>query len=145
MIGKKLWVAKNHGHSVTTMLTDYAAWIEGAQDADIEAISGSIRWNFCGAWWKVGKISSFHHKPFILQIFHPTQIDSRAHRTLRQRGVSSQSAWIVMVSLPRPYPSPTHRAVFRTCVRSSAHPSPHGVVLARLQLQNFAGGVLLAS
>jgi len=39
MIGKNLlWVAKNHGHSVTTMLTDYAAWIEEAQDADIEAI-----------------------------------------------------------------------------------------------------------
>jgi len=44
MIGKNLlWVAKNHGHSVTTMLTDYAAWIEGAQDADIEAIKR--RWN----------------------------------------------------------------------------------------------------
>jgi len=43
MIGKNLlWVAKNHGHSVTTMLTDYAAWIEGAKDTDIEAIKRAM-------------------------------------------------------------------------------------------------------
>jgi integrase len=40
MIGKNLlWVANNHRHSVPTMPTDYAAWIEGvAKDADIDAI-----------------------------------------------------------------------------------------------------------
>jgi hypothetical protein len=32
----------NHGHSVTTMLTDYAAWIEGAKDAGIEAIKRAM-------------------------------------------------------------------------------------------------------
>src|SRR5690606_29313465 len=31
-------VAKQHGHSVQTMLDVYAAWIEGSQDADLEAI-----------------------------------------------------------------------------------------------------------
>jgi integrase len=39
MLGKnRLWVSKNHGHSVTTMFTGYAAWIEGAKEADIAAI-----------------------------------------------------------------------------------------------------------
>ncbi len=39
MIGKNpLWVAKQHGHSVTTMLRVYTAWAEGAIEADIEAI-----------------------------------------------------------------------------------------------------------
>lgn len=39
MIGKNpLWVAKQHGHSVQTMLETYAAWTEGAQESDIEAI-----------------------------------------------------------------------------------------------------------
>jgi hypothetical protein len=30
-----LWVAKQHGHSVTTMLRIYTAWAEGAIEADI--------------------------------------------------------------------------------------------------------------
>jgi hypothetical protein len=39
MLGKNLlWVAKQHGHSVQTMLDAYAAWIDGSQDADLEAI-----------------------------------------------------------------------------------------------------------
>lgn len=40
MIGKNplwVWVAKQHGHSVQTMLEVYAAWTEGAKAADIEA------------------------------------------------------------------------------------------------------------
>jgi integrase len=39
MLGKNLlWVAKQHGHSVQTMLDVYAAWIEGSQEADLDAI-----------------------------------------------------------------------------------------------------------
>ena len=39
MVGKNpLWVAKQHGHSVQTMLEVYAAWTGGASEADIEAI-----------------------------------------------------------------------------------------------------------
>jgi hypothetical protein len=39
MLGKNLlWVAKQHGHSVEVMLRMYAAWLEGATDADIRAI-----------------------------------------------------------------------------------------------------------
>lgn len=39
MIGKNvLWVSKNHGHSVQTMLSSYAAWTEGAKESDIAAI-----------------------------------------------------------------------------------------------------------
>ncbi len=39
MLGKNLlWVAKQHGHSVEVMLRMYAAWIEGATGADIQAI-----------------------------------------------------------------------------------------------------------
>jgi hypothetical protein len=36
--GNPLRVAKNHGHGVQTMLEVYAAWIEGAQESDVEAI-----------------------------------------------------------------------------------------------------------
>jgi hypothetical protein len=44
MIGKNpLWVGKQHGHSVHTMLETYAAWIEGANDSDIEAIRQSMQ------------------------------------------------------------------------------------------------------
>jgi integrase len=43
MIGKNLlWVAKQHGHSVTTMLDVYAAWTEGATDSDVEAIKRAM-------------------------------------------------------------------------------------------------------
>lgn len=43
MIGRNpLWVAKNHGHSVQTMLEKYAAWTEGATDADVEAIKQAM-------------------------------------------------------------------------------------------------------
>jgi hypothetical protein len=44
MIGKNLlWVAKQHGHSVQVMLTMYAAWLEGATEADIEAIKAAMQ------------------------------------------------------------------------------------------------------
>jgi len=39
MLGKNLlWVAKQHGHSVQTMLDVYAAWIEGSKESDLQAI-----------------------------------------------------------------------------------------------------------
>jgi hypothetical protein len=39
MIGRNpLLIAKEHGHRIVTMLTVYAAWVEGAVEADIEAI-----------------------------------------------------------------------------------------------------------
>jgi hypothetical protein len=39
MIGKNpLWVAKQHGHSLTTMLRVYTAWADRAIETDIEAI-----------------------------------------------------------------------------------------------------------
>jgi hypothetical protein len=43
MVGRNpLWVAKQHGHSITTMLRAYAAWAENAVEADIEAIKGAM-------------------------------------------------------------------------------------------------------
>jgi len=43
MVGKNvLWVAKQHGHSIVTMLRIYAAWTEGAVEADVEAIKRSM-------------------------------------------------------------------------------------------------------
>ena len=43
MIGKNaLWVAKQHGHSIATMLRAYAAWAEGAVEVDVEAIKRSL-------------------------------------------------------------------------------------------------------
>jgi integrase len=43
MIGKNpLWVSKQHGHSVATMLRVYAAWAEGAVESDVEAIERSM-------------------------------------------------------------------------------------------------------
>jgi hypothetical protein len=43
MIGKNaLWVAKQHGHSIATMLRAYATWTEGAVEVDIEAIKRSM-------------------------------------------------------------------------------------------------------
>jgi hypothetical protein len=44
MTGKNpLWVAKQHGHSVTTMFRVYAAWAEGALEADIQAIKRAMK------------------------------------------------------------------------------------------------------
>jgi hypothetical protein len=46
MVGRNpLWVAKQHGHSITTMLRAYAAWAEGAVEADIEAIQHAMALN----------------------------------------------------------------------------------------------------
>jgi hypothetical protein len=43
MIGKNaLWVAKQHGHSIATMLRAYAAWAEGSVETDIETIKSAI-------------------------------------------------------------------------------------------------------
>jgi integrase len=43
MIGKNpLWVARQHGHSVRTMLEIYAAWAEGAVESDVAAIAQAM-------------------------------------------------------------------------------------------------------
>jgi integrase len=43
MIGRNpLLVAKDHGHRLTTMLSVYAAWAEGAVEADIAAIRDAM-------------------------------------------------------------------------------------------------------
>ena len=42
MCGKNpLWVAKQHGHSISAMLRVYAAWADGAVKSDVEAIRRS--------------------------------------------------------------------------------------------------------
>jgi len=39
MLGKNLlWVAKQHGHGVQTMLNAYAAWIDDSNESDLDAI-----------------------------------------------------------------------------------------------------------
>jgi integrase len=44
MVGKNpLWVAKQHGHSVTTMFRVYTAWAQGAIEADIQAIKRAMK------------------------------------------------------------------------------------------------------
>ena len=43
MIGKNpLWVARQHGHSVRTMLEVYAAWADGAVESDVERIKRAM-------------------------------------------------------------------------------------------------------
>jgi hypothetical protein len=43
MIGKNpLWVAKQHGHSVQTLLETYAAWLEGTTGSDLRAIKQAM-------------------------------------------------------------------------------------------------------
>jgi integrase len=43
MIGQSaLWVARQHGHRIATMLRVYAAWTEGAIDADLGAIKRAM-------------------------------------------------------------------------------------------------------
>ena len=44
MTGKNpLWVSKQHGHSVTTMLRVYTAWAEGAMETDVESIRRAMK------------------------------------------------------------------------------------------------------
>jgi hypothetical protein len=43
MVGHSpLWVAKQHGHRIATMLSAYAAWTEGAREEDIAAIRDAM-------------------------------------------------------------------------------------------------------
>jgi hypothetical protein len=43
MMGRNpLWVAKQHGHSISTMLSIYAAWVDGALEVDVETIRESM-------------------------------------------------------------------------------------------------------
>ena len=43
MVGQSaLWVARQHGHSIATMLRAYAAWTEGAIEADLDAIKRAM-------------------------------------------------------------------------------------------------------
>jgi integrase len=44
MVGRNLlWVAKQHGHRIVTMLQAYAAWAEGAVEGDVQAIERSMK------------------------------------------------------------------------------------------------------
>jgi integrase len=46
MVGHNpLWVAKQHGHRIATMLSVYAAWTEGAREEDIAAIKDAMNGN----------------------------------------------------------------------------------------------------
>jgi hypothetical protein len=39
MLGKNpLWVARQHGHRIATMLSVYAAWVEGTRECDLAAL-----------------------------------------------------------------------------------------------------------
>jgi len=39
MIGRNpIWVSRQHGHSVRTMLEIYAAWAEGAVESDVDSM-----------------------------------------------------------------------------------------------------------
>jgi hypothetical protein len=43
MAGKNpLWVAKQHGHSICTMLRVYAAWTDSAIESEIDAVKHSM-------------------------------------------------------------------------------------------------------
>jgi hypothetical protein len=46
--GNALWVAKQHGHNIATMLRVYAAWAEGA--TDVEAIKRSMNEEVSYCW-----------------------------------------------------------------------------------------------
>jgi len=49
MLGRNLlWVARQHGHSMATMLSVYAAWVEGASEADVIAIREAMNATRCG-------------------------------------------------------------------------------------------------
>lgn len=37
-----LWVAKQHGHSIATMLRAYAAWAEGSMESDLDVIRAAM-------------------------------------------------------------------------------------------------------
>ena len=44
MIGKNpLFVARQHGHSVTTMFRTYAAWMQNAPESDIQLIRSAMK------------------------------------------------------------------------------------------------------
>ncbi len=38
-----IWVARQHGHSISTMLRFYAAWADGAPESDVERIRAALR------------------------------------------------------------------------------------------------------
>jgi hypothetical protein len=43
MIGRSaLWVARQHGHSISTMLRFYAAWAGGAGESDVDTIRATL-------------------------------------------------------------------------------------------------------
>ena len=43
MIGRSaLWVARQHGHSIATMLRFYAAWADGAPESDVGRIRATL-------------------------------------------------------------------------------------------------------
>lgn len=49
MIGNNpLWVAKQHGHSVQTMLETYAAWLDGTTESDLRAIRAAMEGSYTG-------------------------------------------------------------------------------------------------
>ena len=55
MLGKNpLWVARQHGHTIRTMLEVYAAWADGAVESDVQVIRRSMGLpanSSTRAWW----------------------------------------------------------------------------------------------
>jgi len=63
MLGKNLlWVAKQHGHSVQTMLDVYAAWIEGSKESDLEAIRQAMESSPRARSWIAAGVSALQRQ-----------------------------------------------------------------------------------
>ena len=78
MVGSNpLWVAQQHGHSPFTMLTVYAAWIQGSRRSDIVAIRCAMR-------EPPGKESDLQSKPSSERL--PGCRSHRANRIRRNSG-----------------------------------------------------------
>ena len=63
MIGKNaLWVAKQHGHSIATMLRAYAAWAEGSVEVDVESIKSSMNLTPVSRESSIGSKEPYHDR-----------------------------------------------------------------------------------
>jgi hypothetical protein len=82
MTGRRpLWVAKQHGHSITTMLNVYAAWTDDASEADLDAIKRAL----LGAPRDTGQWAAAVPICTAIDVAVPTIISARAATRMSDR------------------------------------------------------------
>jgi hypothetical protein len=125
MVGKNpLWVAKQHGHSIATMLRAYAAWAEGTAEVDVEAIKRSMNASESPPSRNLAvnlSVAEALQTKRALAIRSPHRISSCANRLFRHRELAVNQTKKKLAGVAGF--EPTNGGIKTRCLTTWRHPS----------------------